>query len=251
MNICFNGCSFTVGEGFPIVLREQYIYDRLLEKQFNFNRTNIAQGGSSNYTIFMRSAAAIMSGEYNCVITQWSALNRIWLSPGPDSVFFVNDQLPEFKYRTIHLTGTEKHIFKNTLLLLNGDYNNIIDLIQYSKILESLAKLHNVKLGFINGLVPWTDDLIQPLGSDLNSSLSDYSKSMLDFENRPDTEIVKFFQQLQEHFATLNQSSWVNLFDSFQSNIQDVGPEGHHPGINSHLTMANKTAEFLITNKII
>ena len=251
MNICFNGCSFTVGEGFPDDLRELYIYDRLLEKQFNFNRTNIARSGSSNYTIFMRSAAAIMSNQYNCVITQWSGLNRIWLNPGPDSVFFINDQLPEFKYRNIHLTKNEKNIFKNTLLLLNGDYNNIIDLIQYSKILELLAKLHNAKLGFINGLVPWKNDLVRSLDTDLSSSLSNYSKSILDFDNRDDYEIIKFFQQLQEHFATLNQSLWINLFDSFQENVQDQGPEGHHPGIISHRLMADKTSKFLITNKII
>lgn len=251
MNICFNGCSFTVGEGFPVEQRELYIYDRLLEKKFKFNRTNIASGGSSNYTIFMRSAEAIISEKYNCVISQWSALNRLWLSPGPDSVFFINDASPEFRYRNIHLSGKEKTTFKDTLLLLNGDYSNIIDLIRYTRILESLAKIHNVKLAFINGLVPWTDDLTRPLSADLSNSMSTYSKDLIDFDSREDDEIIKFFQQLQEHFATLNQAHWVNLFDSFIKNTKDCGPEGHHPGIESHKWMADKTADFLITNNII
>jgi hypothetical protein len=166
-------------------------------------------------------------------------------------VFFNNDARPEFSYRNIRLSGKEKTTFKNTLLLLNGDYNNIVDLIRYARILESLAKIHNVKLAFINGLVPWTDDLSRPLGSDLSSSLSQYSKALIDFGNRDDTEIIKFFQQLQEHFATLNQAHWVNLFDSFNKNTKDCGPEGHHPGIKSHEWMADKTADFLITNNII
>ena len=148
INICFNGCSFTVGEGFPIDLRDLYIYDRLLEKQFRFNRTNIAQGGSSNYTIFMRSAQAIMSGHYHCVITQWSALNRLWLHPGPDVDYFINDsQSSDFRYRDLYLGPKEKTTLNNTLLLLNGDYNNIIDLIKFSKILELLAEIKNVKIG--------------------------------------------------------------------------------------------------------
>jgi len=251
MNVCFNGCSFTAGDGFQPDQREDYIYDRLLEKKFKFNRFNIAQTGSSNYTIFMRSASAIMSKQYNCVVTQWTALNRIWLSPGPGSTFFVNDVGPVFNYRNIHLNAEEKRVFKNTLLLLNGDYNNIVDLIEYSKILESLANFCNVKIVFINGLVPWTNDLIQPLESALNKSLSEYSKSMLDFDTRDDVEIIEFFQQLQNCFATLNQTHWVNLFDSFQKNTKDTGPLGHHPGIISHQWMANKTANFLIENNIL
>jgi hypothetical protein len=251
MNVCFNGCSFTAGDGFQPDQREYYIYDRLLEKKFKFNRLNIAQNGSSNYTIFMRSAGAIMSKQYNCVVTQWTALNRVWLCPGPDSKFFSNDSSPDFNYRNIQLNAEENRVFKNTLLLLNGDYNNIVDLIEYSKILESLANLYNVKIVFINGLVPWTNDLTQLLGSDLNKSLSEYSKSILDFDTRDDVEIIKFFQQLQNYFATLNQTHWVNLFDSFQKNTQDTGPMGHHPGIISHQWMANKTANFLIENKIL
>jgi hypothetical protein len=88
MKFCFNGCSFTVGEGFDAGDRDLYVYDRLLEKKFGFKRDNIASCGASNYLIFMRSARAIMSGEYHCVVTQWSELNRIWFYPGPDGEFF-------------------------------------------------------------------------------------------------------------------------------------------------------------------
>ena len=251
MNICFNGCSFTEGEGFPIDQRDSFIYDRLLEKQFLFKRTNIAQGGSSNHCIFMRSAESIISGCYNCVVTQWSALNRLCLYPGPDLKFTVNRALADFSFQDIFGTIEEQTKFKKILLLLNGDYHNIIKLIKFTKILEVLAKEKNVKLVFINGLVPWTDDLVKPIGNDLSISLSDYSKSIIDFDHRDDREIIKFFQQLQQEVNTLNQQLWVNLFDSFYNNIQDLGPEGHHPGINSHQWMANKTSKFFIENNII
>lgn len=251
MKFCFNGCSFTVGEGFDLDQRQYFIYDRLLAKKFNFHGTNIAQGGSSNYTIFMRSAQAILSSQYDCVVTQWTALNRIWLCPGPDAKFSVNDSLPDFKYRNIYLNTEEKNFLKNTLRMLNGDYNNIIDLIEYTKILDSLANACNVKIVFVNGLVPWTDDLTRPLQLDLASSLSDYTKSILDFDNRDDVEIIEFFTHLQKCFATLDQKKWVNLFDSFYHNTKDQGPQGHHPGIRSHQWMADAIADFLVVNKII
>ena len=252
MNVCFNGCSVTVGNGFPVDQREYYIYDRLLEQKIKFKRTNIAMTGSSNYLTFMRSSDAILSGNYDCVITQWTALNRLWLYPAPDAAFSTNnEQQPDFKYNHIYLSPKEKTNFKNTLLMLNGDYQNIVDLIKFCGILKSLGDANNTKIIFINGLVPWTDDLNQPLGNDLNNSLSDYSKSLLNFDNRDDDEIIKFFLQLQTEFVALDQTLWVNLFDSWMQNVQDTGPEGHHPGILSHRWMADKVLNYLETHKII
>jgi len=253
LTACFNGCSFTFGEGFPENQRDHYIYDRLLSKQFGLDSKNISIGGSSNYTIFMRSAAAIMSQTYDIVFTQWSALNRMWLFPGPDSQFFLNDNKnKDFIYREIQITASQLQQIKDTLLMLNHDYHNIFDLIDYCAILEHLAQLNSVKIVFINGLVPWQQDLNNPANKeDLDRSLSDYTKFMLDFDNRSDDEIILFFSNLQRKFTKLNQSLWVNLFNSFQHNTVDHGPEGHHPGIKSHQWMADKISNFLITEKLL
>jgi hypothetical protein len=253
LKVCFNGCSFTLGEGFPKELKHKYIYDQLLSNTCKFDSTNIAVSGSSNYTIFMRTAEAIQSKKYNMIFTQWSALNRIWLSPGPETYFFINDQkYPDFTYRDIYLSPKEKTQLTDTLLMLNHDYQNIFELIDYCGILNQLAKVNSVKLFFINGLVPWTVDLTRSLNSkDLSSSLSDYTKDMLAFNTRSDDEIILYFSKLQDKFKELDQTNWINLFQSFMNNMVDVGPEGHHPGIISHQWMNNQIYNFLTTNKIL
>ena len=249
MKVCFNGCSFTVGEGFSEQQRDQHIYDRLLTKQFGFDSTNVAIGGSSNHTIFMRSAGEILSNKYDLVITQWSALNRIWLYPGPDTVFSVNDQkFPDYKYRNLYLNASEKKTFCNTLLLMNHDYNNIIELVDYCNI---LCNLNSTKVMFVNGLIPWQHDLARPLSDDLGQSLSEYTKSILDFDHRPDHEIVEFFTKLQNKFQELDQSKWSNLFTSFISAATDTGPKGHHPGPISHKWMADNISNYLTENLIL
>lgn len=251
LNVCFNGCSLTAGEGFPVEQRSDFIYDRLVAQQFNLGHTNIAQAGSSNYTIFMRSAQALLSRKYDIVFTQWTALNRLWLFPGPDSVFYTNDShQPDFQYRDIYLSKSEKQKFKDTVLLLNHDWQNILDLIDYCKILVKLAN-NNTRVVFINGLVPWQNDLIKPLTDDLSASLSDYTKSILDFDQRDDAEIVKFFQQLQSKFSELDKNLWVNLFDAFTDNATDIGPEGHHPGANSHRWLADQVSNYITEREII
>jgi hypothetical protein len=250
--VCWNGCSFTFGAGFAEDQRNQYIYDRLISKQFDFDSTNIAVSGSSNLEIFKRSAQAILDNKYNIVVTQWSALNRIWLYPGPDCSFFLNDtRYPDFKYRDIYIDCSTKTKLKETLLLLNHDYHNILDLISYCCILECMAFATNTRVIFVNGLVPWEDDLVRDFSNiDIGCQLSAYTKSILDFDNRDDHEITILFQQLQNNFKKLNQSLWVNMFDSMQSNACDAGPEGHHPGILSHQSMADQISKYLTRNQI-
>lgn len=249
---CFNGCSFTWGEGYAPTDRELYVYDRVVSQYFDFDRTNIAVPGSSNHNIFMRTAEAIVENIYDLIIVQWSALNRLWLSPGPDAYFFVNDnKYPDYRYRDLYISKSEKSMLNNYLLLLNHDYQNIHDLINYCTILNSMSLLAGIKIVHINGIVPWTDDLSKPLSDNLEQCLSKYTKSILDFDNRDDSEIIKYFNRLQSTFNKLDQSNWVNIFDSFNNNIVDQGPEGHHPGIISHQWMADQTIKHLTERKII
>jgi hypothetical protein len=247
LSVCFNGCSFTVGEGFGVEDRKKYNYDSLLTARFNFDKTNQAVCGNSNHKIFLSSSLALISGKYDIVFVQWSALNRIWLSPGPESYFFINDKkFTDFRYRDLYVSKFEKDNLRNLLLLLTHDYQSIFDLIDYCNILAEIASYTKSQVVFINGLVPWQSDLITPVTDNLDASLSEYTKSILDFSNRDDSEIKEFFYRLQNKFSTVDQSLWVNLFNSFQNNVIDVGPEGHHPGIKSNIWMANLIGKYLL-----
>jgi hypothetical protein len=243
---CFNGCSFTYGEGFDLTGRDLYVYDRILAKKYNWDSDNIAVPGSDNHNIFLRSAESIQSQKYNIVFTQWSALNRFWLSPGPETYYFINDvQYSDYTYRDLYINPSDKKKLNELLLLLNHDYQNIINLTNYCNILEQLAQANNTRVVFINGLIPWQEDLIQTLGSDIELGLSPYSKSILDFNTRSDDEIIKYFLKLQQKISTLNKNSWVNMFNSFQTNICDHAPAGHHPGVKSHKWMADKITHYI------
>jgi hypothetical protein len=206
MNFAFTGCSFTYGEGFSEELRDLYIYDRLVAKHFNAADINFGMPGASNYKIFMNAASALKSENFDAVFVQWSGVNRLWLSPGPDVHVFVNDtKYPDFRYRDLYIAPKELTNFKNLLKLLNHDYQNLLDLIDYCSVLDLLAAQTQTKLIFINGLIFWKDDLCKPLTSDLSACLCNYSKKILNFNNRDDTEIVKYFTKLQEKFKDIIQ----------------------------------------------
>jgi hypothetical protein len=250
-SICFNGCSFTVGEGFKPTDRDDYVYDRLIANDLNLDRTNIAKGGSSNYLIFMRSASAILSGKYNIVVTQWSALNRLWLFPGPNTEFFVNREDNGYQYRDIYISKKEHKKLKEQLLILNHDYQNIIDVIDYCKILENLAVQNGVDCVFVNGLIPWNEDLFHYTENFNLANLSDYAKQILEFDYRNDTELIEFLKKLNNCFKTLNTDLWVNVFQSFKQISIDQGLLRHHPGIESNKIFAIMIKEFIVNRNLL
>lgn len=233
----------TRGDGFEDNDLDQ-TWPHIITQTFMFDSDNLAVSGASNHMIFMLACEAIRSKKYDIVFAQWTALNRIWLSPGPNTWYYATgDGKDQFDYRDMHLTAKEKKQLEERLLLLNHDYQNICYLVDYVNILNDLAQLHGVKIAHVNGMVPWQADLMVD-DRDFNI-ISDYSRQLLDFDHRNDDEIEELYSQLKTKISTLDRSCWVNIFDSFQSNMKDVGPLGHHPGPVSHLEMAKKVANFL------
>jgi hypothetical protein len=173
-------------------------------------------------------------------------LNRLWLSPGPNTWYFLTgDGKDRFEYRDVKLNQREKTDLERMIMLLNHDYQNIIELVDYIKILEELARSNQVKIAHVNGMVPWQTDLADGNTANDFSTMSLYTRQLLDFDNRDDEEIKKLFLELHNKFLKLDPHCWVNLFDSFQSQTIDVGPLGHHPGPRSHVNMSNLVQNYL------
>jgi hypothetical protein len=247
----FNGCSVTVGAGFPEDLRDTYVYDRLICNHFNFDRTNIAVEASSNYKIFIRTCEALISKKYDLVVTQWAPFPRFWFSPEPGTHLYidgVSDRTDDFVCTNLWVSKKEMSDFANLLRILSHDYQSIIELIDYCCIIDALGEATNTPVVYINGNTRWENDLVKPLEEDLEKSLSDFSKSMLNFAHKPDQEIILNFTALQEKFAKLKQSNWVNLFDCFKKSLVDVGPLGHHPGEKTYQLLADQVINHLNKN---
>jgi hypothetical protein len=246
MKVAFTGCSMTRGDGFDMAHLAPEIWPNIISRVFEFDSTNLAISGASNLRIFQTASEAILSKQYDLVFCQWTVLNRLWLSPGPNTWYFLTgDGKDRFEYRDVKLNRREKTDLEHMIMLLNHDYQNIIELVDYIKILEDLAQYNQVKIAHVNGLVPWQSDLANKSIANDFSTMSLYTKQLLDFDNRDDTEIQQLFLQLHSKFMQMNPSRWINLFDSFQSQTIDVGPLGHHPGPRSHVNMSNLIQNYL------
>lgn len=246
VKVAFTGCSMTRGDGFDLSHMSPQIWPNLVSSIFNFESQNFAISGSSNLRIFQTICELIRSQQFDIVFCQWTVLHRLWLSPGPDVWYFLTgDGKDCFEYRDLRLNNREKTDLERTVKLLNHDYQNIMELVDYVNVLEDLAKFHRVRLVHVNGMVPWQADLADATVAQDLSKMSNYTREILDFDHRDDAEIAELFTKLHKKFATMKTHNWVNLFDSFIDQRVDVGPQGHHPGIKSQIVMSNAVQNFL------
>jgi hypothetical protein len=246
MKILCNGCSFTYGAGFLDNERESKIWPSLLAKELNADVKNIAFSGSSNLEIFLRTLRELEKEVYDVVVIQWSALRRHWFEPGLDRFYITADQADvDWSNHELYIKASDRKKFNETLSMLTGDYRACLDISTYCKTLIKLSPPEQ-KIIFVNGLLPWTQELIFPPATpfDMSKIFSQFTKDMLEFDCRDDHEILTYFYNLSSELTT-NLKNWVNIDKSWQSQLLDSATLGHHPGPKSHYWLADQVIKLV------
>jgi len=252
-SVAFNGCSQTYGEAFDENVFKKCGYPSLVASELNaLNICNYSVPGSSNYLTFLRSAELIQSKKYNLVLTQWSALNRVWFFPGPDTEFCASKITnSDYEYRDIYFSKRQCNRIRDDITVLNDNFRNILELSQYCEILNALAKHTNTQSYYINAHIEWKDDIFKSLKyDDLSNEFSTYTKKLLDFNNRSDSELISFHKELSTKLKSLDQTKWVNLFESWSLYHLDKASDNKHPGVKSHKWLSDRIINFLKSKKM-
>lgn len=252
MKFTFSGCSFTALNGqYASILKKHYT---------DIEFVNLAVEGNSNHNIFMTALHEALFDTPDVLFVQWSALNRLWAYPTPlaKTCMTTNGLTSDVgagsfaSSKNIFFTKKELIKFGTMYNMLNHDYNLIRTLVEYIKILEKVTE-NRCRLVYINGLLPWTEEILSVTPADnLSSKLSDFTKSLIDFDKSPDDEIIRLLQLLQKEINTINKSNWVNMFDSMiHKSIDGMSPIDPHPGPITSLRFANLVKEYLEKNSIV
>jgi hypothetical protein len=253
MKILCNGCSFTYGAGFLEHERHEKTWPSILGNRLGATTvTNVAMKGSSNNEIFLRTLRAMDQTYYDIVIVQWSSLRRHWFEPGLDRNYICSgnprDLVENWSHKDKYLSKSKRKIFSDILTMLTGDYRASMDLALFCKTLIKLRQ--NTKMVFVNGLVPWTKELIYPpeYPFDMSAVFSDFTRMMLEFDTLDDGEILSWFIKLRNEIMP-TVPNWVNIDNSWLKNLVDKATEDHHPGPKSQIWMADQIHQFLVDQK--
>ena len=226
--IYFGGCSITMGAGFEGVQQDSRIYPNLIG-----NADNNAEGGSSNLKIFTRAAKALLDRRHDMYFVQWSALHRHWLYPSPKHGFYIG------AYTDRNLVDQN---FVAQYQLLNHDYSNIMSLIDYTRILQQMANDAGRDIWFINGMVPWTQDMLT-----VDETPSEYALGL--YQGLDDNEITDFSERLRNNLELVDWTQWINPWSSIRDMQEDDAPLDDHPGPRTHRKLADMIIERIDTQR--
>lgn len=243
----FIGCSITEGIGLPLKTADNNNYANIVGKHFNVKVDNLSKGGNSNFNIFMSGLNQLLFDKPDVLILQWSGLQRHWLYPNLDVSFaIVNDEIVrDINYLDTVFSKKNLQKFVQQFLLLNHDYQNILILLNYCKIIESIAST-KIKVIFVNGLIPWTKEIqfLQTLNNPAKN-FSEYTKNLLSMDKLPDEDIKFFFEKIYDSMSQINKHNWINMFNSIPTLAEDVGTDNSHPGPKTHTKIAQMIIKHL------
>lgn len=226
--IYFGGCSITMGAGYPAQQQDHRIYPNIVATAMNTRADNQAEGGSSNLKIFTCAAKALLNRQHDAYIVQWSALHRHWVYPSPKQGFYIGSFTDE---------NIVDQKFVAQYQLLNHDYSNIMSLVDYTRILQQMADDAGADIWFVNGMVPWTENMLT------GESDSGYSLSL--YQGLTKDEITDYQERLQNNLELIDWQQWINPWTSIADMQIDNAPLDAHPGPNTHTKVADMILEVI------
>ena len=214
-----------MGAGFDKQKQDPRIYPNLLG-----DADNDAEGGSSNLKIFIQAAKALLDRRHEQYFVQWSALHRHWLYPAPDRGFYIGADTDS------NLTDKK---FVAQYQSLNHDYSNIMALIDYTRILQQMADDAGKDIWFINGMIPWTQDML------IDQAPSKYAESLYEDLDANDTQ--SFSERLRNNLELIDWTQWINPWHSIIDLKIDDAPLDDHPGPATHKKIADMIIQHIDT----
>ena len=272
--VVFTGCSFTAGNGWAVLspgdsekieckdspnLWVNLCYNQLQQLK-DLDLVNYGVGGSSNAEIFKNTVNAISEYDQNIdiIFCQWTSMPRYRFSIGLEiwntNEAFSQGSRSKFDVNLSNGTTWSRKYLDDLLdrfLVLQHLHNEIINVVEYSNILQRLAQKFNIKLYFINGLCPWDQGYFTRLHNVLPEEYTPFTKDkILEIKFRSDEDIFKLYTKLHTDYDTaggVNTGQWINLYNSMLNNKIDVNYDKKHPGILSNRLYFEQIKNFLKT----
>lgn len=115
----------------------------------------------------------------------------------------------------------------------------VLQIVEYCHTIKLLAERLDIRhVYFINGLCPWDHDYFSVVDRAQPEDYTPFTKQhILNINQRSDQDIYTLYQQIHRQYQAaggIDQSLWINLYDSFLHLKTDKNYDGIHPGIKSN-----------------
>jgi len=230
MKILVSGCSFTSGLKFELEKNDPKIWPNLLSTALNAEVVNVGVSGYDNSGIFLNAVSEFTATNYDLILIQITALNRVVVSPTFEGSYVIT----RYNSSSIfyNMDDEEYQKFYKSFTKLNNDFEHWKRLILIIKSLQNFINQgYNIKI--INGLMEWDQSFF-------TTDDSNFAKNILDFHMLPDKLIQKGLDIINLDKKLINLNHWINPFDSMRKmQIDTVLKSDQHPGPKTHKLVAD------------
>jgi hypothetical protein len=178
-------------------------------------------------------------------LVQWTALNRITVSPSPVNekvILSWND-----KFLAESLPGIQRHELENftkVLTLLNQDWKHFFDLVDMIEVLQQDTRTY-----FINGVLPWNQEFFNLEWNLPFQQKNIFLESLLQTDQFDDEQLEILLQKVIQARNRIDASRWINLTQSWDSSkIDTISSKDPHPGPHTQRLFAEQVLEFLLNS---
>lgn len=246
MTTLFVGCSYTFGEGFAQQNHEPNLWVNLLHsniKQLSSTElVNLGETAASNEKIFYKASRYIAAYRPRFAFVQWTGSPRynilLGIEPYHTNQYFAFDgSVYDHHLHSIDYSAAYLENIRNRFLSLHHPHQSILNIVEYTNSLIELCQLTKTQLFFINGLCSWDRDYFTKLNNSTPNKYTAYTQKILETHTRDDNQVYILYDRIHSDYAqagTVQESLWMNLYDSFLNNRVDTNNDNLHPGIKSN-----------------
>lgn len=258
----FTGCSITAGSGWAVseegkeLLTVAKQHPKLwvnlcyqnIKKLNNYELINIGQPGASNTEIFENTIDYIakFGSQIDVLFCQWTSMPRYNFNVGlelwdtSESVDIRRSMIHDIKLSDgIQYSRNYVQDLLTRIRTMHHLHWEILKVVRYASIISTLSKNIGIKNVFhINGICPWDKNYFVELTDASPEQYTNFTKTaILNIDSRDDKDIYTLYQQIHKQYKEaggINESQWINLYQSFYNEMVDTNFDNLHPGTKSN-----------------
>lgn len=243
--VLFCGCSYVYGSGLDKEVHDPFLWVNMLHQSEilrRFQLVNSSEGGKSNTRIFQDAVFNISKGNVKYAFICWTSNPRYEVSLGLElyatkACFSPNVALRD--YNLNHMSYSKKYLqtVRDRFVSLANLHYEILNIVYYVNSLINLAKKFNTKIFFVNTLCEWDEYYFNKIENVLPDNYTTFTQQLLQVTTRDDEEILKLYNKIHHEYnqaGGIQESYWLNLYNSLRNQKIDVNQDNIHPGIKSN-----------------
>lgn len=234
MRILVHGCSITAGTGFDRLKDEPSLWPNLVGNALNADVNNISVAGYDNQGIFIDSFLESLSGNYDLILIQGTALDRVILSPNQHTRKYLGIKNPFSRW----LTDYEYRAFHDAYLTVNKPFEHWNRFAKLQRIMDLIGD----KIYFINAHLSTGRDFFERRDSK-------FARYLIDSDNQSSEEINVLLAHIENTKGMINLDRWIFPYECVYDQLLDVQPD-KHPGPRTHELIANGVLDKLRLDNI-